>query len=122
MDLTYDEKERYVWALCSGPWTIDELCSKPPLILAECQARRLNLLLVDLSKMESRELPTGERFQIAASIMMFAGKLRKVAVLASTDVIDPEKFGERVARNRGVNVRVFSSLELAQRWLLDARS
>ena len=45
-------------------------------------------------------------------------KLIKVAVLAKPEQLDRERFGEKVARNRWINVRVFTIVEEAEDWLL----
>ncbi len=40
------------------------------------------------------------------------------AIVGPVALVDPRRFGEFVARNRGVNCRVFTDLDEAQRWLL----
>jgi hypothetical protein len=109
----------FVWARLSGPCTIDEICSKVEPILTECLARMQDLLLIDLTGVETSPVSTLDRYRMGSSIISFSGKLRKVATAAPPDFIDPERFGERVARNRGVNIRVFDQLERATKWLLD---
>jgi hypothetical protein len=120
MDFSYVDERRFVWARISGPWTIDEICYKPEPILAECLTRKQDLLLIDLVGLASQPITTLDRFRLGSSIISFSGKLQKVACVASTGFIDPEKFGETVARNRGVNIRVFDDMAAAQRWLLEA--
>ena len=40
-----------------------------------------------------------------------------VAFVGSESFIDPRRFGESVARNRGLNLRVFTDLDEAEAWL-----
>lgn len=40
-----------------------------------------------------------------------------VAIVGSETLVDPGRLGEMVARNRGVNVRVFTEITEAERWL-----
>lgn len=39
------------------------------------------------------------------------------AYVLDEPVLDPNRFGEKVARNRGMNIKVFDNLEEAFRWL-----
>jgi len=39
------------------------------------------------------------------------------AYVLKEPVLDPNRFGEKVARNRGMNIRVFDDLEKALTWL-----
>ena len=45
--------------------------------------------------------------------------VREVALVARSELIDPQKFGATVARNRGFHADVFVSEDLAVTWLLD---
>ena len=119
VDVSYTKERRFVRVRIAAPATIDEICAAPPAILAECVARKRDLLLIDLTDVARGPISTLDRYRLGSSVIAFAGKLRKVAAVGQPKFIDPEKFGEQVARNRGVNVRVFSDLGEAQRWLLE---
>jgi len=119
MELTYRDERRFLWVRIAGPWKIEEICAAPEPVLAECQARKQDLLLVDLMDIGRQPVSTLDRYRLGSSIILFSGKLRKVACAAQPDFIDPERLGEQVARNRGFNLRVFSDLGEAQRWLLE---
>jgi hypothetical protein len=119
MDVAFLDESRFAWAQYTGLWSIGDICGSVEGLLAGCLARRQRLLLIDWSQLESRRISTLERYQLAASSLTLLEKLDKVATVTSTDMIDPEKFGERVAQNRGLNVRVFPKVEAAQRWLLE---
>ena len=41
----------------------------------------------------------------------------QIAVVVSEDKLEPEKFAEMVARNRGVNACVFTDHQTAEDWL-----
>lgn len=57
-----------------------------------------------------------DRYDIGvfAAALRFPGPL---AVIAAEQVLDPQRFAELVARNRGANVRGFTDPEAARRWL-----
>jgi hypothetical protein len=118
MELSYLAEDRYVWAQFTGPWTVDGLCKSGASLLAECVLRNQSLLLIDLSKLPPAPLSTYDRFRLGTSTLIFNQKLRKVAVLAYSGMIDPERFGETVAQNRGVPIQVFDEPGAAQRWLM----
>jgi hypothetical protein len=42
----------------------------------------------------------------------------RLAVLGNEPIIDPNRFGEIVATNRGANVKVFTDDPMALEWLL----
>lgn len=65
-------------------------------------------------------LPAASVFGILSQRAPEGANLRKVAYV-QTEIDDPEmpRFAEAVARNRGVNVRLFNSVADAERWLSD---
>jgi hypothetical protein len=67
-----------------------------------------------------------QRFDLADSISRFyhqtrvqspGGPLIRMAIVGSEPLIDRERFGEIVARNRGVPLKVTTDLDEALRWL-----
>ena len=88
---------------------------------AKCDARKL---LVDGCQVVG-EPKTMERFYYgefaARSVANFADRGRpyipQFAYLLREPVLDPGRFGERVARNRGMYVKMFDQLEEALAWL-----
>ena len=48
-------------------------------------------------------------------------QVRRLAGVLPPDVVVPERFGERVARNRGLDIKVFSEMEGARTWLLERK-
>jgi hypothetical protein len=52
----------------------------------------------------------------------FKGDKPRFAYVLEKPVLDPERLGETVARNRGMDVKAFDNIEEADRWLLDASS
>lgn len=68
-------------------------------------------------------LSTLERYKIAEFLAQeinqrARGKIRKLAVCAQEPLLDPQRFGETVAMNRGVNAKATTDLNEATRWLL----
>lgn len=64
---------------------------------------------------------TMERFEHsefgAARMIDFSAWITRFAYVGMPPLIDPQKFGETVAVNRGVKIKVFTNIEDALRWL-----
>src|SRR5215470_15346350 len=79
-------------------------------------------LLVDGTKLTGFEPPgTVERFRMAVQLASAAESRVKVALLGRAELIDPDRFGVTVARNRGFLVDVFETEADALAWLLDPK-
>ena len=115
MELLFDDEPGFVRVRFTGLWSIPKDSPVTKRILDECRARKKELLLIDFSGVK---LSLAERFRLGASALDFAGKLRKIAVIGRPDLMDRQRFGEMVARNRGINIRAFTSHDDAARWLL----
>jgi hypothetical protein len=63
-----------------------------------------------------------ERFDIATEWAMAAKGAIKIALVLRPDMIDPQRFGTTVARNRGLHLDVFASEAEALAWLLDPQT
>ena len=118
MEFEFTREDRYVGVRFTGLWTIPEHSPVARRILDECEARHQDLLLVDFTAVENKKLSLAERFRLGFSALSLR-KLRKVAVIGRPDLLDGERFGQLVARNSGVNVRVFTTRDAARRWLLE---
>jgi len=75
-------------------------------------------LLVDATQLTGFPAPTTwQRFWMATEWATITRSLR-LAVVARAELIDPDRFGVTVARNRGLFANVFTSEREAARWLL----
>lgn len=80
-------------------------------------------LLIDVNNITGT-IPLTDRFKFSESItgyfIEFAlGKIHRVAIVGQEPIIDHDRFGETVARNRGLNVYVFTDLQQAIQWLAE---
>lgn len=75
-------------------------------------------LFVDTTKLTGFKAPgLWDRFALAEQCARAAKSFVAVALLARPEVIDPQRFGVTVARNRGLFANVFSSEAEALSWL-----
>ncbi|HEX7897280.1 MAG TPA: hypothetical protein VF950_05945 [Planctomycetota bacterium] len=118
MDVDFRNEPGYARARYSGPWSVDELIASVDLLADECRSRKRRRLIIDWMSLESKALSVLDRYRLGSCAFALSEALERIAVATPGEMIDPEKFGERVARNRGVNLRVFPELEAARLWLL----
>jgi hypothetical protein len=76
------------------------------------------LLLLEMS-LSGSSLPMAKIFDVIAEGSRRGQKLERIAYVDASAERDPARmrFAETVAVNRGVNVRLFRSLDEAERWL-----
>ena len=118
MEIHFEDEKRFVWVRLTGLWVIAKESPISKRILDECSIRNLDLLLIDFSAVKNQKLTLAERFRLGIHALDLVGKLRRIAALARPELLDHQLFGQMVARNRGLNVRTFTVLEEATRWLL----
>jgi len=88
MDISYLDEPRFLWAQYTDPWTIEELVGTAAPVVAECQSRKQALILFDCTLLRPRPMAVGERFQLASSILLSIGIVKKVAFAAPASIID----------------------------------
>jgi hypothetical protein len=114
-------ESEYVCLRCTGPCSLAEvkkICSQAVDVVLEHEMPKV---LVDANGVTGN-LSTMDRFKsaeyLADDIIQRAlGKLTKIAFVAKVPPLDPERFGETVARNRGVNAKATTDIDEAIMWL-----
>ncbi len=74
-------------------------------------------ILFDIRPMTG-EIGVLDRFESGRYGALMIPRNFKIAMLGSKDQISPDNFFQTVARNRGVNLKVFSEIENALEWLM----
>jgi hypothetical protein len=91
-------------------------------IAEHCKRANKNKLLLDFTETYG-DLSLADRYNLGdkAEVFVFYNyKVIKVAVVGRPEQVDPERFSELVARNRWLDVRLFTSVEDAEKWLKPA--
>jgi len=116
--LTIEERPTYVHATAVGERTPANALRFLEEAYAACVKSGRADLLLDM-QFTGPSLNTTSIYQVISQRVPDGRNLRKIAYVDSTDV-DPGMpvFAETVAVNRGVNVRLFQSVALAEKWLL----
>ncbi len=119
--LNITNKENYLLAEVSGEfdYTIDHEFF--PELIDSCFAYNRPKLLLDAINLKGF-LSTFQRYNIALSVTNTIRKnfdkgIIQIAVVGTEPLIDPDKFGETVATNRGLILKVTTDMEEALKWL-----
>src|SRR6185436_10016831 len=102
MNVSFLPEKRFLYAQISGEWIVDEFPWLVDRILEECEARKRELLLVDFLPVSFNRLSTFDRYRLGTGAATLIDQVRRLAALVPSEHADPERFGERVARNRGL--------------------
>jgi len=118
IQLQIEEMPDYLAAKFTGAGAAEEMWRQFGVIAEHCKRANKNKLLLDSTETYGN-LSLADRYHLGdvAEIFM-CYKLIKVAYVGRPEQLDPKRFGEMVARNRWVNVRVFTSVEDAEEWLM----
>jgi hypothetical protein len=117
-------QEKILSVVIEGPFEFSALGSMFDLLLEDCAKHGALKALVDLRGVTG-SLTIMDRFGMAS---LFASKYLaarlsgrvpacRFAVYGQTPIVDPKRFGETVAVNRGVPLRVFLDESVAREWL-----
>ncbi len=117
-NLEFEERTDYLYAYVSGDKDNIEISTQYWREIAdECRRTKCRKLLIveDLKEMGS----TSETYQLASEIpnMGFFG-IQIAFVDQHIEQRPLNEFGELVATNRGIYVKIFNSIEEAEKWLL----
>jgi hypothetical protein len=119
--LTYEDRLDYLYITVTGENTYDTINRYLSEVHDLCvRLNRLNILIVEnltgpsLTTMSIYDLVTSRSLQTARDI----GRIAYVDANPAHDARNLA-FAENVAVNRSVNIRIFKSVDVAEKWLVD---
>ena len=115
--LELHDKPGYLHARGTGAHTPENAAFFLNQAYLACLEKKLDSLLLEMA-FSGPSLGPGSIYSVVSRGSPDGMKLRRIAYVDSSQR-DPEKmkFAENVARNRGVNVRLFASVADAERWM-----
>lgn len=116
IQLQIEEMSGYLAARFIGAGAAEEAWQRFELIAENCKRTKDDKLLLDFRGAQG-DVCVVDRYYLGERSQIFARHRLKVATVAIREQIDPQKFGELVARNRGVNMCVFTDVQAAEEWL-----
>lgn len=90
--------------------------------MLECQRLGQTRLLADLRGLEHPDLSGVDRYELGLGVAEIWERSIFLVMLARPDQVDPERFGQRVAANRGLFMDVFTDEAAARARLRRPRS
>lgn len=120
METRSEIHKSYVHIFCRGSFGIEdmkEIFSKAFELAVENNQSKI---LIDGIEVYGTPPTIIELFNIGEYVAELCFKYEKpfrIAVAGNVPLVDPDRFGETVARNLGVNGRVFTNLEEALSWV-----
>jgi len=112
-----EEMSGYLAARFVGEGRPDEAIQQFALIAEHCKSANCKRLLIDFTAVQGK-ISIVDRYNLGEKSRIFALRNLKVATVVTEEQFDAERFGELVARNRGVNLRIFTDPRAAEEWLL----
>jgi hypothetical protein len=112
----------YLLVTCQGLFDAEELTDVHRKALDCAVEENLRAILVDTTDLRGHTPSTMERFNFGATIAKLQQRENShifIAFVGKEPVIDPSRFGETVALNRGGSAKVFEYSSEALRWIED---
>ena len=114
--LTIEVEGDYLHAIVTGVNSVENVVAYLQQLRRECEARGSFRVLIE-ERLEGPRLRTLDVFQIASQGVVGASHMVAMAFVDVNAEGDLMKFAETVAANRGLPIRLFSSVSDARTWL-----
>jgi hypothetical protein len=115
--LKVEQKPTYLHFTATGQNTRENVVRYMEEVLRECTLRQCFRVLVE-ERLEGPRLPTLQVFaMVSKGAERFVGVLKAMAYVDLNADADLMHFAETVAVNRAIPVKVFPTVEAAERWL-----
>jgi hypothetical protein len=115
------EETHFMTLIASGTYSLERAIHLCKLSIDTCLLYNKKKILVDITQVTGN-VPFFDRFQYAEALAQYKSihaltGVSKIALFGNEPLIDKNRFGETVAVNRGVNIKVFTELNDALAWL-----
>ena len=129
MDYTIEVRKSYIYVKISGHMSFIGLSDWEKIesarldVVDSIKKNKIYKLLIDGSDLSAKVSMIGRfliaKFFVEENLKLIAGRLPslKITLVGNRSLIDPGKFGEKVARNRGLYGFVTDDMQEALRWL-----
>ena len=123
ISLGFEAEEEFLRCRACGEFSFEDACMVIDRVLAESTERGATRVLVDCLLIAGSP-SMFDRYALAEFLAqevvgyIIAGKIvPRLAILGREPFVDPNRFGELVARNRGVQTKSVEEMEAAVSWL-----
>ena len=115
-ELKITDKDTFLLFEYSGPFSALAGKKTVDAMLQECVARGHTRILLDCRGITG-DMRVMDRFEVADYGQVLGTSIAKMAMVTTEAMQEPDGFVENVARNRGVNLTMFTDFDEAVRWL-----
>src|SRR5215831_14974117 len=116
--LQIEQRLGYLSVRVIGAGDAEEAGNQFEIVLEHCKRTMNKKLLVDITGVEGG-FSFLDKYYFMGRLWLGVSYVVKVATVDTQEKIDPRRFGELVAQNRGLNLRAFTDYEIAEKWLLE---
>ncbi len=123
MERLIENRGQYIYVKLTGRFNLHELQPRFPVLLKILKEARVSKVLIDCRDMYGN-YSSADRYYINhwladlnVDYMDTDQPQLKIAAVLDKKMIDPEKFGETVAKNRGLQTHDTVDIEEASQWL-----
>ena len=121
-DATFRENEQYIEVSFPAHEKVDDVKGYMEELTQYCAGRKTGRVLVDVSALPRRGSVI-DIFDLARHwVDMQRTNPLKIAVVVDPGSVQPGRFFETVARNRGAVIQGFTGKDEAARWLMEGRA
>jgi len=120
IDFKMEKKDGYLLVTCQGPYAGEGLRDVHQQALDFAIAEGLGAILVDTTGLHGHSPTRMDRFGFGEAIAEMQRRSRSsvwIAFVGKAPIVDPGRFGETVAVNRGGLAKVFEDTDEAVAWI-----
>ena len=107
----------YVVVTCSGPYSLDAFLHLIETTFEAAAEAQRSAAFVDLTGVTGTPPTTMDRFEIGVSVAEHHHNPLRIAAVGAYPMIDPSRFAQVVANNRGARLKVCVDNDEALAWL-----
>jgi len=120
-NITVKLEDNFVLLLASGKYSLLNANNLFQISIDSALSNNKSKILIDVTDVTGN-IPFFDRFQFSEFFAEYKAKhafreVNKIAVVGQEPIVHDGKFGETVAVNRGLNVRVYTNMNEAMAWL-----
>jgi hypothetical protein len=119
-NLIIEERDNYLLVEFSGVFSAEAGKQVIDQMLATCQQTGHDRIVLDCRKMTGK-MSLFAKFEVAVHGRKTVGTVLKTSMIILPEMIEPDSFVLTVARNRGLNMNMFTNFDDGVRWVLETK-
>lgn len=124
MDVSTEVRDGYLYVRATGTFSLDAARDACRRWTEEAISQSERCVVLDVTEVENfdmADVPVMLRFELGQALVDGLPVDIRLAILETPTQFDPERFGETVMANRGIMVKITTSLDEAVEWLASWR-